>query len=757
MSRFSRCVLVVLLAATFVAAATAQAPVSYAGDSVVRVFLKSDADLATMLAISQDHWTEDVGVGVMEFRVTPEGLKALDATGIGYQVVLEDVGALIDAERQRLAGDEGGIAGGAWFNDYKTYAQVGTRLTELAALRPAIATTFTAGFSLEGRLIRGIRISGAAPGAPAVLLNGCQHAREWIAVMVPMYVADRLISDYDTDPVVQGLVDSLEFLIIPIVNPDGYEWTWGPDRLWRKNRRNNGNGTFGVDPNRNWDYQWGGGGSSGNPGDETYRGPFPFSEPETQVMRDLYVAHPQVISNIDFHSYSQLVLSPWGWTPSFPPDIDLFNSVGDQMAGAILSTHGETYIVGPANTTLYLADGVSVDWAYGARDVYSWTIELRPDTGNPGFILPPGEIVPTGEEAFAAVLELSQFSTSGPLFAFPNGLPPVVPAQETTDVVVQVTSILSTIEAGSELLHARVGAAGPFVESSLDATGPDTYEATLPAAPCGEEIQYYFSVETTDNSVWTSPPDAPASVHQALALESDVVFADDFQTDQGWTVTNTPALPDGPWDRGVPVNCDRGDPPADADGSGQCYLTDNSSANRCNSDVDGGGTTLTSPVMDASDPEAALSYWRWYSNDFGGDPFNDTFVVQVSDDGGATWVALETVGPAGPEVTGGWYLKQWPIANIAGIDPGLQFRVRFTASDNNPGSVIEAGVDGVTLQSAGCPKQVPGDIDGDGSVGITDLLLLLAAWGPCPGCPADLDGDGTAGINDLLILLANWG
>ena len=98
-------------------------------------------------------------------------------------------------------------------------------------------------------------------------------------MMVPMYIADRLVSDYDTDPVIQDLVDRVEFIIVPIVNPDGYVHTWGPDRLWRKNRRDNGHGTFGVDPNRNWDFGWGGAGSSGITNSETYRGTAPFSEP----------------------------------------------------------------------------------------------------------------------------------------------------------------------------------------------------------------------------------------------------------------------------------------------------------------------------------------------------------------------------------------------------------------------------------------------------------------------------------------------
>ena len=131
-------------------------------------------------------------------------------------------------------------------------------------------------------------------------------------------------------------------------------------------------------------------------------------------------------------------------------------------------------------------------------------------------------------------------------------------------------------------------------------------------------------------------------------------------------------------------------------------------------------------------------------------------MVEVSDDGGASWVTLEIVGPAGPEVDGGWYQKQFLVSDF--VDLTAQFRIRFIASDTDPQSVVEAGVDGVQLLSIDCG--VLGDIDGDGEVGVSDLLILLGEWGPCADCndcPADLDGDCVVGLSDFLILLANWG
>src|SRR4029450_12339336 len=114
-------------------------------------------------------------------------------------------------------------------------------------------------------------------------VNGCQHAREWIAVMTPMYVADALVREYGRDARITAALDRVDFYIVPVTNPDGFEFTYTPppvgDRMWRKNRRNNGNGSFGVDLNRNWSVDWGGPNStSTSPSSETYIGTGPFSE-----------------------------------------------------------------------------------------------------------------------------------------------------------------------------------------------------------------------------------------------------------------------------------------------------------------------------------------------------------------------------------------------------------------------------------------------------------------------------------------------
>ena len=197
-------------------------------------------------------------------------------------------------------------------------------------------------------------------------------------------------------------------------------------------------------------------------------------------------------------------------------------------------------------------------------------------------------------------------------------------------------------------------------------------------------------------------------------------------------------------------------PSADADGSGQCFVTDNTLTN----DVDNGSTTLTSPMLNASAAAPVLSYWRWYNNNTGATPQTDTMEVEFSNNNGGSWLPLETVGPStassNPEVNGGWFKSTFNLVAVPGFVSGSQFRVRFTVGDLGSGSFVEGAVDGVKLDSLICTAH-PGDVNGDNVVNILDLLAVVAAWGPCSGCPADLDNNGTVNILDLLFVVSHWG
>ena len=342
-------------------------------------------------------------------------------------------------------------------------------------------------------------------------------------------------------------------------------------------------------------------------------------------------------------------------------------------------------------------------------------------------------------------------------FDFPSGLPEMIAPGGGTTVPVEVSSINEDPVAGTGKLLVDTG--GGFTEIPMIENTPNNYDAVFPVTDCGTQLAFYFTAETTGGNTATWPADAPLSTFNSISGTGSVVtFTDDFQVDTGWTVQTTAI--DGPWQRAIPIphsTCNRGNPDSDADGSGLCYVTDNSALNSCNSDVDQGSTILTSRILDASGGETYVSYWRWYSNTFGDSPNQDTFRIEVSDTGGTSWTVLEDVGPGGVEAGGGWYHKEFRISDF--VTPNDQFRIQVTAADFDPQSVVEAAVDGVQLRIIECA--VFADLDGDGIVGITDFLQLLDDWGPCPdpcppSCAADLDGDCDVGINDFLMLLENW-
>jgi carboxypeptidase T len=391
------------------AVAIAPAPIatmSRGSAAATRVAIRVDCGAAAGCALAEqlslDVWSEDRGPGLpLDVVVESTALAQLDAAHVAYEVLVPDIDKVAAEERARLqrvrAND-----GGDWFAEYKDYGAISAYLTQLAARAPELTKLETIGRSIEGRPIQALRIGGSSPAATPMMINGTQHAREWIAAMVTACVADRLVRGYATDPAIHDFVDRTELWVVPVVNPDGYQHSWGSNRYWRKNRR----GTHGVDLNRNYSVAWGGDGSSNRERSEVYRGLTPFSEPESRALRDLALRE-QVAIHVDFHAYGQLLLYPWSYTRAPAADRALFGAVGDRMASAMAATHKTRYTL-QSGAELYAAAGTMSDWMYGEAKALSFTVELRPsgNRGAGGFVLPPGQIKPTCDEGLAAVLAL---------------------------------------------------------------------------------------------------------------------------------------------------------------------------------------------------------------------------------------------------------------------------------------------------------------------------------------------------------------
>ncbi|CAK1555695.1 unnamed protein product [Leptosia nina] len=271
---------------------------------------------------------------------------------------------------------------------------------------PSICTVGYIGSSLEGRDLKILKVSNSNATNSAVWIDAGIHAREWIAPAVNTYIANHIARNFSTLP---ASVTNKDWYFLPVVNPDGYEFTHTVDRMWRKNRAWHGGQCLGVDLNRNFSYGWGGKGSSENPTHAFYRGPEPFSEPESCAMRDfLSKSGISFKIYITLHSYGQIILFPFAYRDELCPDYVRLLEGASIMSKAIYECSGNTYKVGISRDVMYGAAGTSNDWCYGAAGIpYCYLIELRSKKHK--FKLPEEEIQETGKEILSCVKALMEF------------------------------------------------------------------------------------------------------------------------------------------------------------------------------------------------------------------------------------------------------------------------------------------------------------------------------------------------------------
>lgn len=318
-----------------------------------------------------------------------EEVDYLGSLGYNVEIVHAD---LVAFYQSRLV--QGKPMGG-----YHTYSETNAALDSIHNEHPTITTArINVGTTLEGRTIWGMKISdnpGVDEDEPEVYFNGLIHAREPITIELLLYFMRYLTNNYGTDSLVTYLVNNREIWVVPILNPDGYEYnrTTNPNGggMWRKNRRNCGGGQYGVDLNRNWGYMWGydNYGSSPYCSDETYRGTAGFSEPETQAYRT-FINSRQFSMCLDYHSYGMLLLYPWGYDQLYTPDHNLFVALTDTMSA--LNGHAS----GTPWELLYPVNGGSIDWEYGEQTEKPKIIAISPEVGtdDDGFWPPPSRIAP---------------------------------------------------------------------------------------------------------------------------------------------------------------------------------------------------------------------------------------------------------------------------------------------------------------------------------------------------------------------------
>jgi hypothetical protein len=386
----------------------------------VKIYLNDITDIQTLLnsGMEFDHlnYTKD---NAIQTFISDNDFTILQSTGFSYEILIDDwyshyknLPKLTEFEKQQFiqqSKDNFNVDGFGFgsMGGFYTLAEINTELDSMYLQYPNIVTQkFAVDSSIENRPIYAIKISDnptVNESEPQVHMNALIHAREPQAMMTIMYYMYYLLENYGTDPEVTYLVNNREIYFIPCINPDGYEYNhqMAPNGgyMWRKNKRdNNGNGTFqeaydGVDLNRNFGYMWGYNnvGSSGTPSSETYRGTAPFSEPETQAIRN-FANSKNFKTALNYHTYGNYLLYPWGYISSPTPD----NAIFDEFSTDMVAYNG--YANGQPPAILYEVNGSSDDWMYGEQGTKPKIFAMTPEVGTTGFWPTQAEIFPLAIE-----------------------------------------------------------------------------------------------------------------------------------------------------------------------------------------------------------------------------------------------------------------------------------------------------------------------------------------------------------------------
>lgn len=334
-------------------------PLARTGNTIVKVSYQNNAQVSQLAELGMDIWmvTPKYVLG----QVNEEVFQRLQLSRLNF--------TLISPER--------GISAKNTFDpQYHTYDEMLAELRQVAAKFPQLASLHDIGDTWQkvngegNRDIWAMHISGSgnASQKPGIVFFGNHHARELVTVEIPLLLIKHLLEGYGKDPRITELLNSRDIWIIPMVNPDGHlEAEKGAN--WRKNmNRNDGNRYRGVDLNRNYGYKWGTGGSSNSPSSDTFMGKAPFSEPETQSVRNFIKAHPNLKIMMSYHSFSNLILWPWGYTKqrvNNPKLVEMGQKLG-QLTG---------YFPEQASD-LYIASGITDDFTFGELGLMSFTTEI---------------------------------------------------------------------------------------------------------------------------------------------------------------------------------------------------------------------------------------------------------------------------------------------------------------------------------------------------------------------------------------------
>lgn len=596
------------------------------------------------------------------------------------------------------------------FGPYYSYAEAVAEMNGLHAQYPSLVSVpESLGAGWEGRAVWAFKVSNspvADNGKPGALYTGVHHAREPITVTLNLGFARYLCQNYSTDQGIKTLVDNRKIWFIPVVNPDGYVYNQTyPDSMWRKNRRNNGDGTYGVDLNRNYPFMWGydNSGSSPVPSDETYRGPFAGSEPEVQAVMALMIREGYFKMALNYHSYSNLWIYPWGYINENTVDSFVYRDLAEEV------TYYNGYSYGTGQETVgYVSNGDSDDWMYGEELEKPRCFAFTPEVGEWFWQADTGTIVQQFNENLMPNILTAQAAGAYPA---PTGKTAVSGGDG--DTLAEPGELLDlSIEVKNRAMDAEaygvtgiLGSNDPYIEikSAMGSFG-DIYPrlskyCTIPfvididtACPANHMADFKINLQDNESTLY------PGQLSLNLAGRVDTIFADSMENGAGtWTHTGSGDL----W-----------------------HITTHSSHSPTHSWYCGNeGSWTYNDDMDCrlvSGPITAkifnkLTFWHRY----GLETDWDYGYVEVSTDNGATWTQ------AGPRFNGASGWNQHTVDLSAYSDT---IRIGFRL--NSDSYVIDEGwyLDDIAVTgdtTSNRPPEKPLAVSPVGGTMVTDSLPYL--------------------------------
>ncbi len=679
--------------------------------------------------------------GGLILLTTPELTRGLEERGFEVEVLVEDLEAFYTL-RARETRDYG-----VWH----TYDEVVAEMAAIHSEYPALSTEpAVIGTSIEGRSIWAMKVSdnpAVDEDEPEILFDGVHHAREVMAMEIPLHFIRYLCENYGSDPVITFIVDNREVWFVPLVNVDGYVYnqTISPNGggMWRKNRRDNASSScYGVDPNRNYPYMWGD--ASTDPCNDTYQGTSPGSEPCVQTMMSFINSHEIVIWQ-SYHSVVGCVLIPWGYTMAHSPDDATLRAMGEEMS------RFNGYEVGQPGEIMYTASGGAFDWGYGATDEHRSMWAFTTEVGGSGFWPEQSEREGLIEEnlysniylclaagGYAELMSLNVVSAGSDQKLDPGEVAALSVTLRNPGMEIAVSNVFARLYCNDPYIQLTdavvyVGDIDPNEEltPTTDLFGLEV------GSNCPEGRMINFTVVmNADDGIESE------KTFSLTAGQLPVIVGCDFESgNDGWTQDSSHNASTGAFSRLDPVGTQfQPEDDTTPDPGIYAWITAQNPGGEIGvNDVDGGTSASHSGAIDLSGvTHATLDLNYFFGQRDAGDDSADSFSLDLSNDNGSSYpVNLVSVGDVNHQAN--WRHLRVNLDELITLTSTVMLRIQATDAPAAGGDIIEAGLDDIYFYDRGAGNEMPSapvlvsPLDGASGLSATPTLVVENA--------IDLDGD----------------